>query len=161
MSVNKERPHVYVLPEDDANRQVANGFLTHYSLNGRVIQVLPPAGGWPSVREQFKEDYVAVIRRYPLGYIILMVDFDTQEDRLEEMCKVVPDDLKDRVFVIGVWSEPEKLRSALGLPFEKIGFKLAGECQANTIEMWQHELLAHNTAELQRMPSDIRNMLFK
>lgn len=27
MSVNKYKPHVLVLPEDDANRQLANGFL--------------------------------------------------------------------------------------------------------------------------------------
>jgi hypothetical protein len=27
MSVNKYHPHVLVLPEDDANRQLANGFL--------------------------------------------------------------------------------------------------------------------------------------
>jgi hypothetical protein len=29
MSANKYKPHVVVLPEDDANRQLANGFLTH------------------------------------------------------------------------------------------------------------------------------------
>jgi hypothetical protein len=27
MSVNREKPHIWLVPEDDANRQVANGFL--------------------------------------------------------------------------------------------------------------------------------------
>lgn len=46
MSVNVYQQHVLVLPEDDANRQIVNGFLLEPSLNERVIQVLPIAGGW-------------------------------------------------------------------------------------------------------------------
>ena len=45
MSVNRHQPHVLVLPEDDANRQLANGFrLDQYLLNWK-IQVLR-GGGW-------------------------------------------------------------------------------------------------------------------
>ena len=33
MSVNVYKPHVLVLPEDDADRQIANGFLLDPSLN--------------------------------------------------------------------------------------------------------------------------------
>ena len=43
MSVNKFRQHVFVLPEDDANRQLANGFLLDLSV--RQVQILPEAGG--------------------------------------------------------------------------------------------------------------------
>lgn len=46
MSVNNYKPHLLVLPEDEANRQLANGFLQDFSLNLRCIQVLPIAGGW-------------------------------------------------------------------------------------------------------------------
>ena len=42
MSVNKERPHVYVLPEDDANRQLAKGFQLQVDQNERQMQVLRP-----------------------------------------------------------------------------------------------------------------------
>jgi hypothetical protein len=31
MAVNRYKPHIYVVPEDDANRQIANGFLLHPS----------------------------------------------------------------------------------------------------------------------------------
>ena len=44
MSVNVYKPHVLVLPEDDANREIANGFLLAPSLKLRNIQVLPCAG---------------------------------------------------------------------------------------------------------------------
>lgn len=46
MSINKYKAHLLVLPEDDANRQMANGFILDPNLNERVIQVLPPVGGW-------------------------------------------------------------------------------------------------------------------
>lgn len=37
MSINKFRPHIHVLPEDEANRQIATGFLLGSHLNERVI----------------------------------------------------------------------------------------------------------------------------
>jgi len=46
MSVNRHSPHVYVLPEDDANRQIANGFLLDPSIVDYRIRVLEEAGGW-------------------------------------------------------------------------------------------------------------------
>jgi hypothetical protein len=45
MSLNKHKPHLIVLPEDDANRQIANGFINSSNVNQRAIQVLPPVGG--------------------------------------------------------------------------------------------------------------------
>ncbi len=53
MSPNKYAPHVLVLPEDDANNDIANGFLRHDALDLRAIQVLPCAGGWGKVRDAF------------------------------------------------------------------------------------------------------------
>jgi hypothetical protein len=43
MSVNKYLPHVLVLPEDDANRQLATGFEIEVK-HTRRIQVLVEAG---------------------------------------------------------------------------------------------------------------------
>ena len=41
MSVNRYRPHIMILPEDDANRQLANGFVSHAFIAPRSVQVLP------------------------------------------------------------------------------------------------------------------------
>jgi hypothetical protein len=43
--IHRYKPHVLVLPEDDRNRQLANGFLLHPSLSAQ-IQVLVEVGGW-------------------------------------------------------------------------------------------------------------------
>lgn len=48
--VNRNLPHVPVLPEDDANRQMVNGFLVELSVP-RQIQRLEEAGGWRKVLE--------------------------------------------------------------------------------------------------------------
>jgi hypothetical protein len=52
-SANKYAPHVLVLPEDDANSDIANGFVLHVALDSRAIQVLRCAGGWAKVRDAF------------------------------------------------------------------------------------------------------------
>jgi len=46
MRVNKFVEHILVLPEDDANRQIVNGFILNLSVNATAIQVLPIANGW-------------------------------------------------------------------------------------------------------------------
>ena len=160
MSVNKYRPHILVLPEDQANNDIANGFLLHQLHDPRAIDVLPSAGGWSHVRDEFAETHVAEMRRQPLRHMILMVDFDGHGDRLKAVQKVIPADLADRVFVVGVWSKPEALRVATGCSLEKIGCKLAMECCDGSREVWNHELLQHNATEVARMTALLRPFLF-
>jgi hypothetical protein len=58
MTVNKNAPHVYVIPEDDADRQLADGFVLHHGVDARRIQVMPPAGGWREVQRTFQDEYI-------------------------------------------------------------------------------------------------------
>lgn len=44
-----------MLPEDDANRQIANGFLLNPNLNIRAIRILTPSGGWLKAIDSFKK----------------------------------------------------------------------------------------------------------
>ena len=67
--------------------------------------------------------------------------------------------MKDRIDVIGVSSEPEKLPAELGSR-ESIGLKLASACFDGSTIVWQHERLRHNAAELSRMRSALRPILF-
>jgi len=161
MSVNKYKPHILVLPEDDANRQIANGFILDLNLNSRVIQVLPEAHGWEDVVDKFTNDYASTMRQYPHRMIALLIDFDEDKDRLSYVKEQIPDDLENRVFVLGVLSEPERLRRNINKDFEKIGEALAKDCSDNTNELWGHHLLRHNRTELDRMISSVRPFLFK
>ena len=159
MSVNKYTPLILVLPEDDANRQLANGFLLHPSLSTQ-IQVLEEVGGWSKVLDCFEKDHVKKMDALPDRFMVLLIDFDGQQDRLHRANAVIPDNLKDRVFVLGVWTEPEALRAILG-SYEKIGRAIAEDCREDTSTTWGHELLKHNTSEIERMRQQVRPILFQ
>ncbi|MDZ8087818.1 MAG: hypothetical protein RMY16_19960 [Nostoc sp. DedQUE12b] len=160
MSINKHRPHILVLPEDDANRQIANGFILDLNLNRRTIQVLPEARGWQDAVEKITTNYASTMRQYPERMIALLIDFDEDKDRLIYVKQQIPDDLENRVFVLGVLSEPESLRRDINKNFEKIGEALAKDCSDNTNELWGHDLLIHNKTELERMISSVKPFLF-
>ena len=159
MSVNAYKPHLFVIPEDDANRQMANGFALDL---GRAIQVLNIAGGWLKVVAIFKSDYLPGMRQFPERRIVLLMDFDSNsEDRKCFIDTDIPEDIKNRVFVLGVHSEPEKLKNSTGKKYEAIGTALAKDCAENKKDFWMHELLKHNEPELNRLFEDVRPFLFQ
>src|SRR5215471_13504465 len=96
MSVNKYQPHVLVLPEDDANRQLANGFSLDPLLIDRRIDILEVAGGWTNVLDRFRSDHVSEMDRYPQRFMVLLIDFDERHDRLEAAKDTIPDHLAER-----------------------------------------------------------------
>ena len=100
-----------MLPEDDADRQIANGFVITpgIGLDDRAIQILPEAGGWKKVLDEFIECHCSEMRSHPARMMVLLIDFDNQyTTRLSYFKSNIPFDLQERVFVLGVWSEPEQ-----------------------------------------------------
>lgn len=161
MSVNHARPHVLVLPEDDADRQLANGFLQDPSIKTRVIQVLPPAGGWGKVRKEFLELHISKLKEYPERHLVLLIDFDEKpEQRTEYFQEVFPPEVAKRVYLLGTFGEPEELRKSCHLTLEKIGEKLSSECYYGESTLWQHELLQHNSGEVERLRNNVKPFLF-
>jgi hypothetical protein len=160
VGVNKDRPHIFVLPEDDANRQLANGFHLHVAWDKyRQMQVLKPAGGWTEVLKSFMSEHVTEMGRNPNRFIVLLIDFDDSPTRLERVQEIIPEHLADRVFVLGTRTNPEALRAELG-PYETIGEALADDCRNETNATWTHKLLQHNATELDRLREHIRPLLF-
>jgi hypothetical protein len=124
------------------------------------MQVLPPAGGWYKVLEAFETDHVDRMRENPNRFIVLIIDFDGHEDRLTKANEKIPNELAERVFVLGSFSDPEGLKRDLGGTFESIGTELAKDCSEETNETWGHTLLRHNTVELDRLRQHVRPILF-
>jgi hypothetical protein len=159
--VNKERPHILVLPEDGANSQLANGFLLGVDLNRqRQMKVLAEAGGWRHVLHIFESDHIAEMNRYTHRFMILLIDFDGQQDRLADVLPIIPDNLTDRVFVLGTLTEPEDLKREERISYEAIGSKLAQDCREDIYTTWGHNLLQHNERELNRLRECVRSILF-
>ena len=160
MSVNKFQPHVLVLPEDDANSQVANGFWLFPTLMSRRMQVLPSAGGWHRVLDLFESDHAEIMRQNANRFMVLLIDFDGAKVRLDEVRARIPAELVDRVFVLGALTEPEDLKKSNLGAYEAIGGALAKDCHDETTEIWNHALLVHNLTEVVRMREKVRPFLF-
>ncbi len=151
--MNKYKPHVVILPEDDANKDIANGFFLEAPYNHNC-QILPSCGGWHKVLEKFINGIIPQMNQYPLKVVILLIDFDQKEDRGAYVKNNIPNDLQERVFILGALSEPEQLKKEFGLSgFEAIGEKLAKSCNNDSNEAWLNPLLCHNQCELDRITS--------
>jgi hypothetical protein len=150
-----------VLPEDDANSELANGFLLDQSLTPRSIQVLEVAGGWLPVLERFRSDHVPEMDRNPMRFMVLLIDFDGRPDRLDQAKEYIPERLDDRVFILGALTEPEMLKSAGLGSYETIGKAIAKDCREETNTAWGHALLRHNANEVDRLRQHVRPILFQ
>jgi hypothetical protein len=160
MSTNNALPHLLVLPEDDKNRQILVGFRSYFAVDFRRMRVEKIANGWRRAVETFLSDHVGPMRRFPDRHLLLVIDFDQQPERREEILERVPDDLRDRVYVIGSLDEPERLLASMRKNAEKLGEALAEDCSRGTDENWRHEMLAHNEGELSRLRTNVRHFLF-
>ncbi|HKV41736.1 MAG TPA: hypothetical protein VJX67_21210 [Blastocatellia bacterium] len=157
--MNKNKPHVLVIPEDDANGRIARGFLLGLD-NTHRVQILRPARGWLNALQHFNSYHAAKMRDYRERYCVLLIDFDSHADRLKEAAATIPADLEDRVFIIGALTEPEDLRKSLLKSYERIGADLANDCRDDTYSTWNDTLLQHNAAELERLRQHVRPILF-
>jgi len=117
-------------------------------------------GGWTHILEYFQTDLVPSMRSNTNRHLVLLIDFDDKSGRrFPEVKEKIPEDLTERVFVLGAKTTPEDLKAAIG-SFETIGRKLADDCRDNTRETWGHYLLAHNETELERLRERIGPIIF-
>jgi hypothetical protein len=160
LAPNKDKPHIFVLPEDDANIQLANGFHLNVAWNKyRQMQVLKAGGGWLEVLNAFETEHLRQMEHCTNRFLVLLIDFDGKLDRFDNAKERIPETVADRVFILGVLTEPEELRAALG-DYETIGRAMADDCRDGTDVIWSHELLRHNVTELNRLRRLIRQVLF-
>lgn len=155
---------VIILLEDDANRQIVNGFLNHLNINSRAITILPLAGGWKKVGDNFEKNIIPEMLKNSGIIAILVFDFDKHKkkgniDNFSYVQGKIPKNLKHRVLSLGALHEPEKLKKELG-KYEKIGEKLAEDCYDNTYSLWQHSQFKHNLKELNRMIHVVKPVIF-
>jgi hypothetical protein len=153
--VNKYKDHLLIVPEDDANKDLALGFVNAVPRGVNAAHIEPVAGGWSSARDRLA-NLLPSMRRFSSRRVLVLVDFDTSATRRDDVLRDVPTYLADRVYLLGGWSEPESLQAALDhRSREALGASLARACLDDTDGLWQHALLAHNADELARLRADV------
>ena len=113
--------------------------------------MLDEVGGWAEVLDRFKSDHILEMERNADRFMVLMIDFDGRQSRIEQARAAIPEHLKERVFVLGAWTEPEDLKRAGLGSYETIGRAMAKDCREETDKTWGHNLLRHNASELSRL----------
>jgi hypothetical protein len=112
--------------------------------------------------EQFEKDYAPKMSTFPQRIMVLLIDFDGQKNRFDYVRSHIPEELKKRVFVLGIQSEAENLKREVQMDPEEIGDTLAADCiEKNGLGLWQHELLKQNEAELESLASIVGSFLFE
>ena len=76
MSANKYTHHLIVIPEDQAVRDIVNGFSTCLDANEKQFSVYDLARGWERGKETLLELSKGYMRKYSNSYAVLIVDFD-------------------------------------------------------------------------------------
>ncbi len=160
MAVNKYIPHLFVIPEDDANRQMAIGFEKDDRIRARSLQIVAPAGGWSKALEKLKGEYYRVLESNPNSHVLVIIDCDQDSQRIPCALAKVPGHLQNRVFIIGTLSEPEELRKSLNGTLEMIGESVAQECYDPNQLIWKHDQLQHNSTEVIRLKSVLFPVVF-
>lgn len=158
MAVNRYRPHLLVLPEDDATRSLAVGFV---DATVGQMEVRRPARGWAHVREEFINSHVQELRRFKECHLVLLIDFDDDfTNRMSEFQKVIPIDIADRVYVLGALTEAETLKRDTEMKLGPLGQRLAKECEDGGFNLWACAQLQHNHPEVQRLNGTVKSFLF-
>lgn len=162
---NRFADHLLVLPEDDANRRLVNGFLMNVNVNQRCVQALNEAGGWRNVLSAMQDPgVIAGLSNYPKRHLLLMIDFDQHAaQRLQhyaDLRAALPPSVQGRVYLLGSLETPERLRAVCGMQLEAIGSQLAGHCQSPPVTaFWHHAHLLHNAPELARLVEQVQPFL--
>jgi hypothetical protein len=151
-----------VISEDNANREIANGFRLVVEKNARQFWINKSARGWLNGRQELvaMSESTGHLQKYKSSNAALIVDFDGKRERGSEIKQMVAEGVRDRVFVIGVLTEPEKLRNVTGMKFEQLGSQIGEGCKGSSIGFWQHDLLVHNIEEIRRLSGAVRDIFF-
>lgn len=165
MSANKYKPHLNVLCEDEINQDIMRGFLLGYqsydfSIPSKINIIPTVAGGWSNVVGSFESHWKDYLAKHQNAYLLMLIDFDENIERIDEIKQKIPQELKDRVFILGCFDEPEDLKSdahqamskhRFSVNNESIGKVLFLECKDDKLELWQSEHLKHNLQEIERL----------
>lgn len=152
MSVNYEKNHLYVILEDEKYQKIMNGVNLSLHVNNDAIKVSHLSGGWGKVFKDFQSS-IKLLKKFQERHILLLMDFDYEFDsRLEKFHKSVPEELKNRAFILGIDNkESEDLAKYFKCNAEEVGKKLVEDCPDGDLSSWKNTHLECNLTEIERM----------
>ncbi|MDR0564379.1 MAG: hypothetical protein LBG78_05525 [Azoarcus sp.] len=161
---NKYTKHLKIIAEDDSCRQLANGLMNVVS-NNRAIDSIEISDGWLKSFDFFSDKEIERLKKFNNRILLLIIDSDNNVDsRFKKFKEKVPDEFKDRVYLLSSKGESEDLRSYFKSVFGKnslelIGEKLAESCHRGKFDLWNCDQLKHNKPEIHRFYDSVKTFL--
>lgn len=150
--MNYYKKHLYVILEDDQYQKIMNGVNLSFHVKDDVIKISNFSDGWKKVFKDFQSS-ISLLRKFQERHILLLMDFDYEfKSRFEEFSKSVPDEFKNRVFILGIDNkESEDLAKYFKCNSEEVGKKLVEDCPDGDLSHWKNPHLKCNLPEIERM----------
>lgn len=154
---NKFRDHLVIVPEDQKNNDLINGFVNATSIASHAFQIQRIARGWINAVDSLQDMKLVSL---PLRRVLLVIDFDekpeSRNDQVhEKLSKFLTQNEYERVYLLGTRSEPEDFRSTLKMSPEQVGAQLYLDCKTPQPGLWGHALFAHNLKTRARLIAEV------
>lgn len=156
MSVNREKPYLIVLFEDNAYKDLFMGF--QFSTQRQVKQNTVYGGFKYIYLELTNNDSLTLkeLKKYSNAYVLAMIDADLDsqsESNIEKLKSSICTEYKERVFVVGSQYEAEDIKKTVieQGKWKSVSKKLENSCINEDCGLWQDEMLEHNSAEIARL----------
>jgi len=160
LSVNKFKPHLLILPEDQAVKDVVVGAVESIRVKPAAnLSIEKLLGGWRKLKDRLPE-CEKYLGQYPEGRLLFIIDLDRDPKRPKEVQAWIQGEFADRIFLLSSFHEPEALQRELTGSLEMIGGTLVDDCPDDQSEAWAHSHLEHNKPELERFMASCRPILF-
>lgn len=150
--MNKYRDCLYILAEDRKLSEVVNGYLIAKVRNQRKFKILPYDRGWRHVFDKIK-DFKKDLDRYPDLRILLIIDFDSDYNRLNKFTEEIGEEYAERMFVLGPYDNVEALKRCCNTTStEQVGKLLAQTSPRSSLQdnPWKGEQLNMFSSEIER-----------
>lgn len=171
--MNKYQPNLQILCEDKINRDIANGFIlglhNHHFMNPSPIESYAElAGGWTKAVDNLSNFWIDNLRNNLNLFLLILIDSDRDPNRISQIISKIPNDLKERIFVMGCFNEPEILKQQSHIAIkqmdkkakisnENVGKVLFQHCKDNPENnLWYSDELKHNLTEIERLKENTK-----
>lgn len=159
MGINNYLQHLNVIIEDEAYKEILSGVRLSLNVQESLIKINHVSAGWTGVFDDF-ENSIGVLNKFTNRFTLLLMDFDDKEastttsydKRLLRFHKIVPNNLKGRVFILGVnYKESDDLKKYFQMNLEEVGKLLITDCPSGDLSQWKNTHLECNMSEIERM----------
>lgn len=153
MSVNRYEPYLIVLCEDNAYKDIFLGFeISEHP----QISLKPVYQGFDDILFQLTNPNSMTskeLKRYNKSYVLALTDADLDsqsESNIKKLKDSIPNEYKDRVFVMGSKYEAENIKRAIigKGKWKGVSQELEKSCRDENCELWRDEMLNHNMEEI-------------